>query len=63
LAKALWHINQEVSEIREVKPPRKPEKYTEIQAEYSLISTGTERLVSLGKGLTSAEEYMAWWVE
>lgn len=59
MATALWHMDKDTSIIKEAKTPKYPEKFLEIKSEYSLVSTGTERLVSLGMGLTSAEEYMA----
>lgn len=48
IAKALWHINELNSEIKseEVKPNANQKI---IQSKYSLISTGTERLVASGK--------------
>ena len=46
--RALWHINNQESELRVIRES-KAEDFLPIQALYSFISLGTERLVALGK--------------
>lgn len=46
---ALWHLSETHSEIRQIPSVLFLEGYCEIKALYSLISTGTERLVASGK--------------
>jgi threonine dehydrogenase-like Zn-dependent dehydrogenase len=57
--KALWHIDHETSVLKEVNSPVEKDGLLEIESRYSLISTGTERLVSLGKVLPSFDNSMA----
>lgn len=57
--KALWHIDSQTSALKEVKPPLDKEGLLEIETHYSLISTGTERLVSLGEVSPSFNSSMA----
>lgn len=49
LIKSLWHINKEESEIREeILKGKYAQDYRVIKTQYSMISTGTEYLVSSG---------------
>ncbi len=45
---ALWHISAEKSTLQEAAYPEIQDKVCEIRALYSLVSTGTERLVASG---------------
>lgn len=54
---ALWHINKHSSELRNISLQKKPNSIR-LAAKYSLISTGTERLVAMGKVPTSLEPHM-----
>ncbi len=59
MAKALWHINPEFSELRDVDAPIDKTGLIRVESKYSLISTGTERLVSSGLGMASLEAFMS----
>lgn len=48
MAKALWHLSDSSSVIKATKLPAENSNSCIVKTAYSLISTGTERLVSLG---------------
>lgn len=59
MTKALWHIDADHSSLKEVEKPLDSTNLLEVKAKYSLISTGTERLVSLGNVDPKLEKFMA----
>jgi len=48
MSRALWHISPSRSELRNVSPPEN-QSLQKVHALYSMISTGTERLVARGE--------------
>lgn len=56
---ALWHINAKYSELQQVGPPQHSANLCRVIARYSLISTGTERLVCSGLVDESLQQAMA----
>ena len=61
IAKALWHINNVKSEIisKEIERQETQREHLTLATQYSLISTGTEKLVSTGKVPLSLYEIMS----
>ncbi len=55
---ALWHLSSETSALRPAKRPENREGLVEIKSLYSLVSTGTERLVARGQVPASSHEAM-----
>ena len=55
--KALWHIDKDSSELRMVKVPQS-DKGLKLRSLYSMISTGTEKLVATGGVPSSMHEQM-----
>ena len=58
-SRALWHTSSTTSEVRETPSPRLVPGYCVVQSLYSLISTGTERLVATGHVPLSLHDDMA----
>ena len=56
---ALWHTSVAASEVKEAVLPPIESGYCLVQSQYSLVSTGTERLVATGQVPTSLHEAMA----
>ncbi len=56
--RALWHINSSESIVRDATVPDSDPNRIEIESHYSLVSTGTERLVATGKVPVSLYEEM-----
>ncbi len=56
-SRSLWHISENESLIKEAKLPEIPEGYVLVKSLFSLISTGTERLVA--SGMVPADLYRA----
>ena len=61
IAKSLWHINNVKSEIisKEIERQETQREHLTLATQYSLISTGTEKLVSTGKVPQSLYESMS----
>ncbi len=57
--RAFWHTSPTTSEVREVNFPALEPGYCVVQSLYSLISTGTERLVATGHVPASLHNSMA----
>ncbi|MEL7374003.1 MAG: dehydrogenase, partial [Pseudomonadota bacterium] len=58
MSRALWHLDATHSELRRVSRDGAA-KGIAVQARYSMISTGTERLVACGKVPTTAYDAMS----
>lgn len=58
MSQALWHISPDHSELRAVSRP-KNQSLQKVHAMYSMVSTGTERLVSLGEVSADFDQSMA----
>lgn len=58
-SRALWHINSQCSELQQIGPPEHSSNLCRVRARYSLISTGTERLVCSGLVDESLQQIMA----
>lgn len=57
--RALWHTSPTASELRETSVAKLASGYCVVQSLYSLISTGTERLVATGQVPVSLHDSMA----
>ncbi|MFP4090098.1 MAG: zinc-dependent alcohol dehydrogenase [Cyclobacteriaceae bacterium] len=56
---ALWHLSEKHSALQEAEVPYHPEADCLVRASYSLVSTGTERLVARGQVPDSLQPYMS----